>query len=63
VPPSTFNTGAAIYIQQTGAGQVTVAAGSGVTITGTGTKLHGQYSSAVILCTSSNNFTLIGDIV
>ena len=63
VPPSTFNTGAAIYIQQIGAGQVTVAAGSGVTITGTGTKLHGQYSSAVILCTGTNTFTLIGDIV
>ena len=63
VPPSTFNTGAAIYIQQTGAGQVTIAAGSGVTITGTGTKLHGQYSSAVILCTGTNTFTLIGDIV
>ena len=63
VPPSTFNTGAAIYIQQTGAGQVTIAAGSGVTITGTGTNLHGQYSSAVILCTGTNTFTLIGDIV
>jgi len=62
VPPSTFSVGQAINIQQTGAGQVTVAAGSGVTITGTGTKLRTQYSAATILCTASNTFTLIGDI-
>jgi hypothetical protein len=62
VPPSTFSIGQAINIQQTGAGQVTVAAGSGVTITGTGTKLRTQYSAATILCTASNTFTLIGDI-
>ena len=62
VPPSVFSAGQYINIQQVGAGQVTVAAGSGVTVTGTGTKLRSQYSAAVILCTSSNNFTLIGDI-
>jgi len=62
VPPSTFSVGQAINIQQTGAGQVTVAAGSGVTITGTGTKLRTQYSAATILCTATNVFTLIGDI-
>jgi hypothetical protein len=62
VPPSIFTAGMAINIQQLGAGQVTVAAGSGVTITGTGTKLSKQYSAAVILCTASNAFTLIGDI-
>jgi hypothetical protein len=63
VPPSIFTAGMAINIQQLGAGQVTVAAGSGVTITGTGTKLRAQYSAAVILCTGSNAFTLLGDII
>jgi len=62
VPPSIFSTGMMVNIQQLGAGQVTIAAGSGVTITGTGTKLSKQYSAAVILCTASNAFTLIGDI-
>lgn len=62
VPPATFSIGQAVNIQQIGAGQVTVAAGSGVTITGTGTKLRSQYSAATILCTASNTFTLIGDI-
>ena len=63
VPPSIFSAGMAINIQQLGAGQVTIAAGSGVTITGTGTKLRAQYSAAVILCTGSNTFTLLGDII
>jgi hypothetical protein len=63
VPPSVFSAGQYVNIQQVGTGQVTVAAGSGVTITGTGTKLRNQYSAAVILCTGSNTFTLIGDIL
>ena len=63
VPPSVFSAGMSVNIQQLGAGQVTVAAGSGVTITGTGTKLRTQYSAAVILCTGSNTFTLLGDII
>jgi hypothetical protein len=62
VPPSVFTAGQQVNIQQLGAGQVTVAAGAGVTITGTGTKLRTQYSAATLVCTSSNNFTLIGDI-
>ena len=67
VPPSVFAAGNVIHIQQIGAGQVTLAEGSGVTITSTGAtadapKLRAQYSAATILCTSSNNFTVIGDI-
>ena len=67
VPPSVFTTGQVIDIQQIGAGQVTLAAGSGVTITSTGgtsaaPKLRAQYSGASILCTGSNTFTVFGDI-
>jgi hypothetical protein len=67
VPPSVFSTGNTINIQQIGAGQVTLAQGAGVTITSTGAtasapKLRVQYSSATIICTGSNTFTVVGDI-
>lgn len=67
VPPSVFSTGNTINIQQIGAGQVTLAQGSGVTITSTGAtasapKLRAQYSAASIICTGSNTFTVIGDL-
>ena len=67
VPPSVFSTGQVIDIQQIGAGQVTLAAGSGVTITSTGAtsaapKLRAQYSAASVLCTGSNTFTILGDL-
>ena len=63
VPNGVFTTGQQINIQQLGAGQVTVASDGTTVITGTGTKLRTQYSAATLVCTSSNNFTLIGDIV
>jgi hypothetical protein len=70
VPPSgtaAFTQGMQIHIQQIGAGQVTIAAGAGVTITSTGAtpsapKLRTQYSSATIICTGTSTFTVIGDI-
>lgn len=67
VPPSVFAAGNQIHIQQIGAGQVTLAQGSGVTITSTGAsasapKLRAQYSAATIICTSSNTFTVLGDL-
>ena len=67
IPPSVFSAGQLINIQQIGAGQVTLAAGAGVTITSTGAtsaapNLRAQYSAATIICTSSNNFTVIGDL-
>lgn len=67
VPPSVFSAGNSINIQQIGAGQVTLAQGSGVTITSTGAtssapKLRKQYSAATIICTASNTFTVIGDL-
>lgn len=63
VPPSIFATGQQIHIQQIGVGQVTIAPGSGVTITGTGTKLRSRYCAATILCTGTNTFTVVGDLV
>jgi len=57
-----FATGAVVNIQQIGAGQVTVAGASGVTVTGTGTKLRTQYSAAALVKTGTDSWTLIGDI-
>lgn len=62
IPNGIFTAGQVINIQQTGAGQVTVAGDGTATFTGTGTKLRTQYSAASILCTGTNTFTLIGDI-
>ena len=67
VPPSVFSAGNVINIQQIGVGQVTLAQGSGVTITSTGAtasapKLRARYSAASIICTASNEFTVIGDL-
>ena len=68
VPPSVFSVGDQITIQQTGAGQVTFAQGAGVTITAAaGTpsapKIRTRYASAVVICTASNTFTVIGDLI
>ena len=67
VPPSVFVAGNQINIQAINTGQVTLAQGAGVTITSTGAtstapKLRARYSAATIICTSSNNFTVIGDL-
>lgn len=67
VPPSVFSANDVINIQQIGAGQVTFTQGSGVTITSTGAtatapKIRAQYSSASVICTASNTFTIVGDI-
>lgn len=62
VPNGVFTTGQQINLQQIGAGQVTIQSDGTTVITGTGTKLRTQYSAATLVCTSSNNFTLIGDI-
>jgi hypothetical protein len=62
IPSATFTTGQQINIQQIGAGQVTVQGDGTSTFTGTGTKLRTQYSTATIVCTGTNTFTLIGDL-
>ena len=67
VPPSIFAAGEQINLQQIGAGQVTFAAGAGVTITSTGStvaapKITKQYGAATIICTAANVFTIIGGL-
>ncbi len=67
VPPSVFSAGQQINLQQIGLGQVTFAAGAGVTITSAGAtvaapKITKQYGAATIICTASNVFTIIGGI-
>jgi hypothetical protein len=67
VPASVFSAGQQVNIQQTGAGQVTVQGDGTTVLTSTGAsgpapKTRAQYSAATIVCTSSNNFTVIGDL-
>lgn len=57
-----FATGAQVNIQQIGAGQVTVAGDSGVTVNGTGTKLRAQWSAATLIKTGTDTWTMVGDI-
>jgi hypothetical protein len=67
VPASVFSAGQQVNIQQTGAGQVTVQGDGTTVLTSNGAtlatpKTRAQYSAATIVCTSSNNFTVIGDL-
>ena len=67
IPPSVFSVNDTVNIAQTGAGQVTFAQGSGVTINSTGAtatapKLRAQWSTASVICTASNTFLVVGDI-
>lgn len=67
VPPSVYVAGDIITVVQTGAGQVTFAQGSGVTInsvgaTATAPKIRAQYAAAQVICTASNTFVIVGDI-
>jgi hypothetical protein len=67
VPNGVFTTGPQINVQALGAGQVTIQSDGTTVLTSTGAtstapKLRAQYSAATIICTSSNNFTVIGDL-
>jgi hypothetical protein len=67
VPNGVFTTGQQINIQRIGAGAVQVRSDGTSVLTSTGATstapdLRAQYSACTILCTSSNNFTVIGDI-
>lgn len=67
VPPNAsvaFAVGTRINLLQSGAGQVTVAAGSGVTINSKGSalKITGQWSAATLIQRSANTWVLVGDI-
>lgn len=67
VPNGVFTTGQQINLQALGAGQVSIVSDGTTVLTSTGAtstapKLRAQYSAATIICTSSNNFTVIGDL-
>jgi hypothetical protein len=63
VPNAIFSAGDQIHLAQLGAGQVTVASdGTSVIQPSTTLKLTAQYSAASLICTSSNNFLLVGNI-
>jgi hypothetical protein len=58
-----FPIGASVTLLQTGTGQVTIAAGSGVTVNATpGLNLRTQWSSATIIKRAANTWLLSGDI-
>jgi hypothetical protein len=63
VPNAIFSAGDQIHLAQLGAGQVTVASdGTSVIQPSTTLKLRVQYSAGSLICTTANNFLLIGDI-
>jgi len=58
-----FPTGSQITILQTGAGQVTIAGASGVTVNATpGLKIRAQYSAVVALKRAANTWVVTGDL-
>jgi hypothetical protein len=67
VPNGVFTTGQQINIQRLGAGAVQIRNDGTTVLTSTGATatapdLRAQYSACTIICTSSNNFTVIGDL-
>lgn len=66
VPPNSsvaFPTGTTILVIQTGAGQTTLAAGSGVTINATpGLKTRAQWSAATLVKRATNTWLAFGDL-
>jgi hypothetical protein len=68
VPPNSsvaFETGDQVNLLQLGAGQVTVAAGSGVTLRAQGSKvkLNGQYAIGTLVKIASDEWVLVGNTV
>jgi hypothetical protein len=67
VPNGIFTAGQLINVQRIGAGAVQIRSDGTSVLTSTGATstapdLRAQYSAATIICTSSNNFTVIGDL-
>ena len=67
VPNGVFTTGQQINVQRIGAGAVQIRSDGTSVLTSTGATstapdLRAQYSACTIVCTSSNNFTVIGDL-
>jgi hypothetical protein len=61
VPASVFSAGQQVNIQQTGAGQVTVA-GTATVNSSSGKKFRAQYSGATLICTATDTYILVGDL-
>ena len=62
VPASTFSAGQSVIIGQGGAGQVTLAAGSGMTLhTTTTLKAKAQYARIAVMFDSASEGTVIGE--
>ena len=58
-----FPVGSQVNLLQTGAGQVTVAGASGVTVNGTpGLKFRAQWSGASLIKRSTDGWVLVGDV-
>jgi len=67
VPNGVFTTGQQINVQRLGAGAVQIRSDGTSVLTSTGATstapdLRAQFSACTIVCTSSNNFTVIGDL-
>jgi len=67
VPNGVFTAGQQINVQRIGAGAVQIRNDGTSVLTSTGATstapdLRAQFSAATIICTSSNNFTVIGDL-
>jgi hypothetical protein len=67
VPNGVFTTGQQINVQRLGAGAVQIRSDGTSVLTSTGATstapdLRAQFSACTIICTSSNNFTVIGDL-
>ena len=67
VPNGVFTTGQQINVQRIGAGAVQIRNDGTTVLTSTGATstapdLRAQFSACTIVCTSSNNFTVIGDL-
>jgi 2-keto-4-pentenoate hydratase len=58
-----FPVGSQVHLLQTGAGQVTVAGASGVTVNATpGLKFRAQWSGATLIKRATDSWVLVGDV-
>lgn len=56
--------GERVDVARLGTGNVTFVAGSGTTVNGTpGLRLRDRYSAATVVCLSTNNYLIVGDLV
>ena len=65
IPASVLSVGDQVNILQTGAGQVTVAAGAGVTLRSEASrvKTRAQYAMATVVCIATNEWVVLGNVV